>query len=153
MEFAIELSDLGYLGLFIAAFIAGSVVPFSSEVVLGVLLVAGFDPWTCVWVATAGNWLGGIFNFYLGYLGKIEWIHKYLHISQEKIDKMQAFLQGKGSLFAFFAFLPLIGHSLVVLGLMRANRLGVFSSMLLGKFLRYFVLIIGYDLIKTYFVF
>ena len=42
MEFIASLSEWGYLGLFIAAFLAGSIIPFSSEVVLGVLLVAGY---------------------------------------------------------------------------------------------------------------
>ena len=43
MEFLTTLSEWGYIGLFIAAFLAGSVLPFSSEVVLGLLIAAGYD--------------------------------------------------------------------------------------------------------------
>ena len=43
MEFIAGLSEWGYFGLFIAAFLAGSIIPFSSEAVLGLLLIAGYD--------------------------------------------------------------------------------------------------------------
>ena len=60
MEFIAGLSEWGYFGLFIAAFLAGSIIPFSSEAVLGLLLIAGYDSWGCVFSATLGNWLGGV---------------------------------------------------------------------------------------------
>ena len=86
MEFLTSLSEWGYAGLFIAAFLAGSILPFSSEVVLGLLLVAGYSTWGCVVSATAGNWLGGITCYYIGRLGKTAWIEKYLKLSHEKLD-------------------------------------------------------------------
>lgn len=98
MEFIAGLSEWGYFGLFIAAFLAGSIIPFSSEAVLGLLLIAGYDSWGCVFSATLGNWLGGVTCYYIGYLGKTEWIHTYLKIPEEKLSKMQRFLKGKGSL-------------------------------------------------------
>ena len=57
MEFIAGLSEWGYIGLFLSAFLSGSIIPLSSEVVLGILLVAGFHPWGCLLTATAGNWL------------------------------------------------------------------------------------------------
>ena len=89
MEFIAGLSEWGYFGLFIAAFLAGSIIPFSSEAVLGLLLIAGYDSWGCVFSATLGNWLGGVTCYYIGYLGKTEWIHTYLKIPEEKLSKMQ----------------------------------------------------------------
>ena len=124
MEFIAGLSEWGYFGLFIAAFLAGSIIPFSSEAVLGLLLIAGYDSWGCVFSATLGNWLGGVTCYYIGYLGKTEWIHTYLKIPEEKLSKMQRFLKGKGSLFGFFVFIPVIGDIMIVaLGLLRANPL------------------------------
>lgn len=87
MEFIAGLSEWGYFGLFIAAFLAGSIIPFSSEAVLGLLLIAGYDSWGCVFSATLGNWLGGVTCYYIGYLGKTEWIHTYLKIPEEKLSK------------------------------------------------------------------
>ncbi|MCH5328446.1 MAG: DedA family protein [Coprobacter sp.] len=144
MEFISSLSEWGYVGLFISAFLAGSLLPLSSEAVLGILLVADFNPYICLFTATAGNWLGGVTCFYIGYLGKMEWIEKYLRIKPEKLKKMQQRLQKEGSLIAFFTFLPGIGDLIIVgLGLMRANVLIVNISMFAGKFLRYYLLTEG----------
>ena len=60
------LIELGYLGLFIASFLAATVVPFSSEVIFSAMVFGGFDEWTCVLIATVGNWLGGMTCYYLG---------------------------------------------------------------------------------------
>ncbi len=152
MEFLAGLSEWGYLGLFIAAFLAGSIIPFSSEVVLGLLLVAGYNPWGCVAAATLGNGLGGVTCYYIGYLGKTEWIHTYLKIPSDKLEKMQRFLSGKGSFFGFFTFVPAIGDVLIVaLGLLRAHPIGTLSSMFVGKFLRYYLVIIGVDWLSSIF--
>ena len=42
------------------------------------MIGSGFNPWICVVTASVGNWLGGMTNYYLRYLGKIEWLEKYL---------------------------------------------------------------------------
>ncbi|MDO9153849.1 MAG: YqaA family protein [Paludibacter sp.] len=132
--------ELGYLGLFIAAFLAATVVPFSSEVVFSALVYNGLDPWKAVFVATAGNWLGGMSCYYLGRLGKIEWIEKYLKIKKEKLDKFFAKFHKYGDWFAFFSFLPGIGDGIAVAsGFFRCNFWIVAISMLLGKFVRYII--------------
>jgi membrane protein YqaA with SNARE-associated domain len=130
--------NMGYPGLFVSAMLAGSIVPFSSEVVLVVLIKLGFDPlYSVVW-ASLGNTAGGMSCYYIGYLGKIEWAEKYFKIKHEKILKMQKFLQGKGAMMAFFAFLPTIGEVIsMALGFMRSNVLLTTSSMFVGKLVRY----------------
>lgn len=140
LEFLVEY---GYIGLFIACFLAATILPFSSDIVFGALIAAGLSIWPCILIATLGNWLGGMTNYYLGRLGKIEWIEKYLKIKPEKIHKMQNWLENKGSYMAFFSFLPLIGDVMAVaLGYMRANQTVVTISMLLGKFSRYVVVML-----------
>lgn len=140
MDFIAGLADWGYIGLFIATFLAGSILPFSSEVVLSALLATGLNPWGCILTATAGNWLGGLTCYYIGRMGRMDWIEKYLRIKPEKLEKTQRFLQGKGALMAFFVFLPVVGDLIVVaFGLMRANVVMVGISMLAGKFLRYYL--------------
>ncbi len=52
MEF---FTDFGYLGLFSASFLAATILPLSSEVVLGYLLSNDYNPVMTVSVATAGN--------------------------------------------------------------------------------------------------
>ncbi|SHF11638.1 membrane protein YqaA, SNARE-associated domain [Bacteroides luti] len=132
------LIDMGYPGLFVSAMLAGSIIPFSSEIVLVVLIKLGFDPlYSVVW-ASLGNTAGGMSCYYIGYLGKIEWAEKYFKVKHEKILKMQKFLQGKGAMMAFFAFLPTIGEVIsMALGFMRSNILLTTTSMFVGKLVRY----------------
>ena len=69
-------------------------------------------------------------------------LEKYFKVKQEKIDKMQRFLQGKGALMAFFAFLPFIGEAIAIaLGFMRSNVMLTSLSMFTGKLVRYIVML------------
>lgn len=56
----------GYVGMFVSAFLAGSVLPLPSEPVLLALLSAGADPWLSVLVASAGNLLGALTVWLMG---------------------------------------------------------------------------------------
>ncbi len=137
------LAEFGYWGLFLASFLAATILPFSSEVVFAALVAANMDIWNLVIYATIGNTAGGATCYYLGRLGKIEWLEKWFKIKKESIDKTIHRLQGKGALMGFFGFLPAVGDIfLVALGFMRANTTIVMISMAIGKFLRY--IIIGY---------
>ena len=136
----LQFAEWGYAGLFIASFLAATVVPFSSEVVFSALVFGGLDPWTCVVVASLGNWLGGMSSYFLGRLGKMEWIEKYLRVKREKIETYRERIQKYGDWFAFFSFLPGIGDIIAVAsGFFRCRWWIVAISMLLGKFARYVV--------------
>jgi len=134
------LIEYGYIGVFIASFLAATILPFSSEVVLTGVLLGGATYWPCMIAATLGNSLGGMTCYWLGKIGKVEWIKKYLRLNISKLERIQARIQKKGSWIGFFAFLPGIGDFIAVaLGFMRANVWVVTVSMLIGKALRYWV--------------
>lgn len=138
------LIDWGYPGLFISALLAGSIIPFSSELVMVALVKVGLSPALCVLFATLGNTLGGMTCYYMGHIGKTDWIEKYFKVKKEKIDKMQRFLQGKGALMAFFAFLPFVGEVIAIaLGFMRSNVVLTTASMFVGKLIRYIVMLLA----------
>lgn len=142
------LQSYGYFGMFIAAFIAGSVFPWSSEAIMLGLLAAGLDPLGLVLYGTAGNVLGSMFNYWVGRLGRLDWIERYLHVKKESLDKAERFMGGHGAWIGFFAFLPIIGSAItILLGLMRANIIITFISIAIGKFLRYLILVFGADVI------
>lgn len=139
------LAEYGYWGLLLASLLAATVLPFSSEVVFATLIAAGLDIWQCIFVATLGNAAGGATCYYLGRIGKTEWLEKWFRIKPERIDQVIRWLHGKGGVMGFFGFLPAVGDAiLVALGFMRANVLLVMSNMTLGKFLRY--LLIGFGM-------
>lgn len=134
---------LGLFGLFLGSFLAGSIVPFSSEVLLGAVLLAGFDPTACLISTTLGNTLGGMTCYYIGRLGKTEWMIKYFKVKETTLHKYMRFLQGKGAWMGFFAWLPYAGEAIsIALGYLRANTFIVVISMFIGKLLRYLVLML-----------
>ena len=145
MEYIISLLiSYGYWGMLITAFVAGSFFPFSSEAVMTGLLAAGLDPWGLI---IYGNVAGGMFNYFVGRMGKLEWIEKYLHVKQKDLDRATRFMAGRGAWMGFFAFVPILGSAItIVLGLMRANIPISLTSISIGKFLRYVLLIYGAQL-------
>ena len=137
-SFQALLTSWGYVGMFISAFLAGTVLPFSSEAVLLACIALGLDPVLSVVSTTAGNALGGLTCFYIGRLGKTQWISKYLGVSNKDLSRAERFIHGKGSWSALFSFLPVIGDALLVaLGLMRARVVPVTVAMTVGKLVRY----------------
>lgn len=138
------LTQYGYWGMLLAAFLAGSFFPFSSEAVIVGLMATGLDPWTLMVYGTVGNVLGSVVNYCIGRMGKMEWIEKYLHVKKADLDRAHRFLAGRGAWMGFFAFLPLLGSAITIaLGLMRSNILITFVAITLGKIVRYMVLIYG----------
>ena len=142
------LISYGYWGMLLVGFVAGSFFPFSSEAVMTGLLAAGLDSWLLIIYGTIGNVAGGMFNYSVGRLGKLEWIEKYLHVKQKDMDRATRFMAGRGAWMGFFAFVPILGSAItIVLGLMRANIPISLLSMAIGKFLRYVLLIYGANML------
>ena len=141
------LTGYGYMGMLVASLLAGSVFPFSSEVVMAGLMATGLDPWLLAFYGTIGNVLGSALNYGVGRLGKVEWFEKYLHVKQKDLDRAERFMAGRGAWMGFFAFLPVLGSAItILLGLMRPNVVITFIAITLGKIFRYIILIYGVGL-------
>ena len=141
MEF---LLSYGYMGMLVAAFLAASILPFSSEAVMVGLQAAGLDPIFLIVYGTIGNVLGSMFNYTIGQLGKMEWIEKYLHVKKEDLDKAHRFMAGRGAWMGLLSVIPVVGDVITVaLGLMRANVVIVVISVTISKLLRYVLLVYG----------
>lgn len=135
--------DWGYMGMALSAFLAASILPFSSEAVMVGLLAAGLDMWALVAWGTVGNVLGSLFNYGIGRLGKMEWIEKYLHTKPEDLDRARRFMGGRGAWMGLFSCIPVIGDVItIVLGLMRANFTIFIVSVTISKLARYVVLMV-----------
>ena len=138
------LTEYGYWGMLVAAFIAGSFFPFSSEAVMLGLLATGLDGWQLIVYGSVGNILGSMLNYGVGRLGRLDWIERYLHVKRSDLDRAQRFMRGHGAWMGFFAFLPILGSAItILLGFMRANIPISLFRIALGKFLRYLILIYG----------
>lgn len=131
------LLEFGYLGLFIGSFLAATVVPFSADVLLVGMLVAGGSPWIVITVATAGNFIGGLTSYGIGRIGKWEWIER-LGVKPETLAKPKAKVDKYGSWLALLSWVPFVGDVFAVaLGFYRTKLLPSALFMLVGKFGRF----------------
>ena len=121
-----------------ASFLAGTFVPFSSEVVMGTLLATtGMDPVLTILSGTIGNVLGSLFNYFIGRIGSIEQISHWMHIKERRLRTTRDYVEKRGSWIAAFSFLPIFGT--ISLGILRANVWGVILWSTIGKLLRYII--------------
>ena len=138
------MAGLGLGGMFLSSFLAATILPLGSEVVMGFLLADGYRPAPVVAVATFGNVLGSVVNYWMGMAGG-EWlIKKSARMSEAEINRAQARFRSWGTASLLLAWVPVIGDPLtVVAGMLRVN-LGLFIGLVLvGKLCRYLV-IAGY---------
>ncbi|MDR0231128.1 MAG: DedA family protein [Dysgonamonadaceae bacterium] len=144
----------GYLGLFLGSFLAATILPFSSEILVTGMLLAKASPIYVLIVATLGNWLGSLSTYGIGWLGKWEWIEKWFKTSREKIEKQQKKITKYGSFLAFFVWLPIIGDVFALaLGFYKVNFIKCSTFMLIGKFLRFLIYIMLFNYVGSWFGF
>jgi len=132
------LAEYSYLGLFLASFLAATLLPFSSEVVLGLLLNQGFNPYSTLFVATSGNVLGAVVNYGLGAFGGRLILHKWWRMPEPEIQKATKRFQNFGVFSLLFSWVPVIGDPLTVAaGVLKVNFMVFLLLVGTGKFLRY----------------
>ena len=137
MEF---FADFGYLGLFIAAFLAATILPLGSEIVLTALLLTSLSPILLITVATLGNVLGSLSNYALGYWASLGALKRWFKMSEEEFEKAEERFSKYGLWSLLFAWVPIIGDPLTVMaGILRVNLLWFLLLVSIGKLLRYIV--------------
>jgi membrane protein YqaA with SNARE-associated domain len=128
----------GYLLLFASSFLAATILPFYSEVVLFALLRNGGDPFWLVVTATIGNTGGAVVNWLLG----IYLLHfrerRWFYFSQQQIEKAQRWFQRYGFWTLLLAWMPVGGDALTLIaGIMRVPLWLFLLLVATGKGLRY----------------
>ena len=143
-----SLKDLGLLGLFIGNFLAATVIPFSSDALYIAVLALMKRPMACFLVATAGNWLGSVVTYYIGRLGKWEWIEKWFKVKPETLEKQKIKIDKYGVWMALLAWVPFIGDVIAIaLGFYRTRPWATMFLLLVGKLLRFLCWNLIYGLI------
>ncbi len=132
------LAEYSYWGLFLASFLAATILPFSSEVVLGYLLTHDFNVYITVFAATSGNVLGAVVNYGLGLWGSSILLHRVFRVSDLEINKAEKRFEKYGIFSLLFAWVPVIGDPLTVAaGILKIKFVLFLFLVGLGKFLRY----------------
>ncbi|WP_292466567.1 YqaA family protein [Methanolobus sp.] len=142
IDFLLELIDEhAFMGLFIASFLASTILPLGSEAFVVLLISRGFDAFPVVMVASIGNYLGACTTYYIGLRGRTDIIERFFSISKEQLQKTDELFSKYGSFLLFFTWLPLIGDAIAAVGGVLKLDFKVFSFyVFLGKLARYIIL-------------
>ena len=131
-----------YLSLLLSGFIAATLFPASSEVLLVVLQQQGYVPLFLWLAATTGNTLGSCVNWYLG-RELLRFQHKpWFPFSEVQLHAAQQRFSRYGIWTLLLAWLPVVGDPLtLVAGVLRVRFVHFLLLVAVGKGARYLVLL------------
>ena len=135
----LALPEYGLGTLFVVAFLSATLLPMGSEPALFGLVKLNADLlWPAIAVATVGNTLGGIVDWWLGY-GAHAVADKFRHSPMHL--KALDWLERLGPKACLLAWLPIVGDPLcAVAGWLKMPFWPCLLFMAIGKFLRYLVM-------------
>lgn len=136
------LSFAGYASLFVAAFGAATILPLQSEAVLAALVIAKQYPlWALIAVASMGNTLGAVVNWFLGRELERFRDRKWFPVSPAALSRAQDWYARHGRYCLLLSWVPVIGDPLtMVAGIMRERLLFFILTVGVAKTARYVVL-------------
>jgi len=139
-----ELKMLALSGLFLAAFIAATLLPGQSEAVLLALVFVGLHPvWLLVTVASAGNVLGSLVNWLIGRFMMRYAGHHRFPFTSEQIARAQGWYGRWGWMSLWASWVPIIGDPLTLAaGIMREPLWRFLLIVTLAKAGRYVALVL-----------
>jgi len=134
---ALALPEYGLSTVFVVAMVSATLLPAGSEwVVLGVLKLNPSLFWPTMWVATAGNTLGGAISWWMGY-GAERAFEGIKHRKPSEARALQ-WLRRFGPKACLLSWLPVVGDPLcAVAGWLRLPFWPCVLYMAIGKFARY----------------
>lgn len=136
------MTDLAiYAGLFLAALAAATILPMQSEAALVALLLADYSPFWLVTVASIGNILGSVINWYLG-RGIVHFQdRRWFPVSPKGLARAEGWYRRYGKWSLLLSWAPVIGDPLtVVAGVLREPMPMFLLLVAVAKISRYLVL-------------
>ena len=131
---ALALPEYGLSTVFVVSFLSATLLPMGSEpAVFGLVKLNPELLWPTVLVATAGNTLGGMVDYWMGYGA-----HRVVGQTRGTHAKALRWLERFGPKAMILSWLPLVGDPLcAVAGWLKMPFWPSVGYMALGKFLRY----------------
>jgi len=130
-----------YLTLFIVSFLAATLLPLGSEALL-LYDISQNNSLILLWVvATSGNTLGSMVNYWLGLKGEA-YLERKGHLSAQKMEKSRKFFAKYGGWTLLLSWVPIIGDPLTfVAGVLRYDWRYFTLIIFAAKGIRYGVLV------------
>ena len=131
-----------YVGLFLTAFVAATILPMQSEAALVGLLLADIQPvWALVSVASIGNVAGSVVNWLLGRGVERFREARWFPVSAKNLERAGHWYRRYGWWSLLLSWLPIVGDPLTVVAGLAREPLPVFLLLVtIAKFGRYVVL-------------
>lgn len=133
------MTAASYIGLFVSAFLAATVFPASSEVVLtGLAATEEFNPGWLLVVASAGNTLGSAFNWLLGRFC-LRWQDRpWFPVSPERLAAATIWFNRFGLWSLLFSWMPVVGDPItLVAGVLKVSFWKFLVLVAIAKTIRY----------------
>jgi len=137
---------LKYLSLALAAFLAATIVPASSELILALLLAADANRFLCWIIASVANTLGSCVNWWLGRFARRYQNARWFPVSEKSLQRSERWVNRYGVSALLLAWVPIAGDAIcVAAGLLRVPLRTFVPLVFIGKAARYavFILIVG----------
>lgn len=133
--------SLGYLGILIATFLAATILPAPSEIIIIVAFQAELTVPYVIIIATIGNSLGSFTNYYIGRFG-VKLLNSKNKIFKEKRKQYWIKKSDKyGYWLGILAWLPIVGDPLIILlGTLKVKYKPLFITITAGKLIRYLII-------------
>lgn len=131
-----------YITVFLSAFLAATLVPAYSEILLAGMVAAGHDPFT-LWIwASIGNTLGSAVNWVMGrYLLHFQ-DRRWFPFRADTLGRSQRWFQRYGVWSLLLAWMPVGGDALTFIAGMMRVRFDLFIALTaIGKAIRYAILL------------
>jgi len=130
---------IGYLSLFIISFLAATILPLSSELMLAsILSIENYNRTLLIVFSSLGNILGSVFNWVLGfYFIKLQ-NKKWFPFNEKQISKSSLWFEKFGKWSLLFAWVPIIGDPLTFVAGTMKTKFFIFLILVgIGKISRY----------------
>lgn len=139
-----------YVSLFAAAFLAATIIPAQSESVLVALLAQRSHPaWALVAVASVGNVLGSVVNWWLGRGVERFKDRRWFPVSEAALARAQARYASYGRWSLLLSWVPIIGDPITVAAGVMRERFWIFVTLVgIAKTMRYVFLAYGYQWLR-----
>ncbi len=130
------------MGMFLSAFLAATILPLSSELVLSALYKSGFSSVVLLSLASVGNVLGSLVNYELGYKFGKSLSLKWLRLSERAFERATAFFAKWGRWSLLLSWVPVVGDPLTLAaGVLKTNKWFFLATVGISKTARYAALL------------
>ena len=131
-----------YLSLFSISFLAATILPLSSELMLtGLIATSNYDSLLLLIVASFGNVLGSVVNWILGFYSRNLTTKKWFPFKDRQIESSSKWFDKFGKWSLLFTWVPIIGDPLTLAaGLLRVKFIEFLILVSIGKVSRYIII-------------